>query len=1145
MSNVNSDNTGSLVVRNSPVPIRKYAFCSNFVFGASTSAYQIEGSTGSEHGCGPSIWEPYFAQRPHLQSGAIACDHYGRMEEDVRMMKQLGLKAYRFSISWPRVIPLGRGAINEKGLAFYDRLVDALLRNGIEPYVTLYHWDLPQALEDNGGWLNRDTAVAFAEFSAVIAHRLGDRVKYFGTLNEPEVIVAGYTGDGLAPGYSNPALRVKVAHHLMLAHGLSVQTLRAINKEFKVGVTLNLVPAEPSNASNPGSVAGARTHWLKNYALYLEAIFKARYPEVVLAEAAATGVEIRSGDMEIISQPIGYLGVNWYLRHVVDENGRIIDNLPGALTTQMGWEMQAPALTRMLVKMNGEYNLPPIYITENGAALDDEIEGGRIQDVGRMTYIHEHLNALESATAAGVNIAGYFAWSLMDNLEWSLGFEKTFGIVHVDRSTLKRTVKDSGIWYRDMIKANKGASLLSRLVASLRLKFAPKPTPTPVEVIATAAHFPTVSPDHTHALALLENAMRFLAPDSGTIDAKSGYPFEGWNWNANVAPGVNFRTFTQLTAIGKYMEVLADVVAGQADSVDLSRQRALKALSLAVRTLRCDQRDDQLAAKGLLVNFMGLDNGKRLGHLTSDVKKATFVAAFGEEKGAALWTALQLKGWLKADSSDSTDAIVIRGEKYGWNFFDGELTGFAQEDTRRKVMAILDQRIVLICFGDNANLTTSVAHTIGALLTASIADQPEVARIRGELEAFLNLQKEGYQHLYDPKAGLFYFGWDATRDRLIGWSDAQGNFQAGYMDYFVNEFRAPAVVVAALFELPVNAVGNLGFKMKAYTKQDGEQVYALAPWDGSAFQSLGLGLAGQDMESPSWRQLLKNAVAIHCDFSSRRKLPGFLSECYTGDGMQYTGAVGIPDIACMTEDRITHAASLYCLGVAYTVSPVEVENFLAANWTAISALFTSHGPWEGHNLTTNKTIDFQTTAHTLSLAVGILATGPANMKRYADYAGISAGLSDHLKAGTGYNFLSGDSQIFAWTAKDAQLTSVRNGGSFSVNGDKIQSLGLAFVTNAATGADLSGCKLRLSYRSTGAMAGAVITLKPVGIATKIPKEIVVQLVATEGGADAVIEVPLPAMVGLAMIKEVVITHTTAEPSAVGLTITGLDFVPVV
>lgn len=449
----------------SPVPVRRYAFDPGFLFGASTSAYQIEGGVGEETGRGASIWERYFEERPHLDHGAVACDHYNRMEEDVRMMKRMGLKAYRFSISWSRVLPQGTGKVNEQGLDFYSRLVDALLRNGIEPFVTLYHWDLPQALEDNGGWLNRDTCYAFADYAALIAHHLGDRVKYFGTLNEPEVIVAGYIGEGLAPGLQNPALRTKVAHNLMLAHGLATQALRAINPEFKIGVTLNLVPAEPADETNPASVKAARQHWLKNYAIYLEAIFKARYPDVVLEEMAgsdaafilgdtpATGADVHPGDMALISQRIDYLGVNWYLRHVVDANGHVID-VPAAKKTLMGWEICAPALTRMLVAMNEEYNLPPIYITENGAALPDTYSKGRVRDLGRMTYIHDHLNALESASAAGVKLAGYFAWSLMDNLEWSLGFRMTFGIVHVDRTTLKRTVKDSGLWYRDMIKAN-------------------------------------------------------------------------------------------------------------------------------------------------------------------------------------------------------------------------------------------------------------------------------------------------------------------------------------------------------------------------------------------------------------------------------------------------------------------------------------------------------------------------------------------------------------------------------------------------------------------------------------------------------------------------------------------------------------------
>lgn len=437
----------------SPVPVRKYAFEPGFVFGASTSAYQIEGGVSEDTGRGPSIWERYFEERPHLDHGAVACDHYNHMEEDVRMMKRMGLKAYRFSISWSRVQPTGRGKVNEKGLDFYTRLVDALHRNGIEPFVTLYHWDLPQALEDEGGWLNRDTCYAFADYAALIARHFGDKVKFIGTLNEPEVIVAGYIGEGLAPAKQDNALRTHVVHHLMLAHGLAMTAMRAINPKLKLGVTLNLVPAEPADDTKPEHIAAARNHWLKNYAVYLEAIFKARYPDNVLDEMSANGVKVHPGDMAIISQQIDYLGVNWYLRHVVNGEGEIL-NPPGAKKTLMGWEICAPALTRMLVAMNSEYSLPPIYITENGAALPDTYAKGRVRDVGRMTYIHDHLNALESAVAGGVTISGYFAWSLMDNLEWSLGYKMTFGIVHVDRTTLKRTVKDSGLWFGDMIRAN-------------------------------------------------------------------------------------------------------------------------------------------------------------------------------------------------------------------------------------------------------------------------------------------------------------------------------------------------------------------------------------------------------------------------------------------------------------------------------------------------------------------------------------------------------------------------------------------------------------------------------------------------------------------------------------------------------------------
>lgn len=439
----------------SPVPVRRFAFPAGFVFGASTSAYQIEGALdGALTGRGRSIWEDYFAARPHLDNGEVACDHYNRMKEDVAMIKRMGLKAYRFSVAWPRIMPEGTGPVNERGLDFYSDLVDELLKNGIEPYLTLYHWDLPSAMEAIGGWRNRKVAEHFADYAEVVVRRLGDRVKKWCTFNEPEVIVAGYIGTGLAPGLDDYSQRVRVGHNLMVAHGLAVQRLRAINANLSVGIVLNLVPAEAADRSE-AAVQAAEKHWQRNYRWYMDGIFNGRYPDVVLEEAAATGVEISSADMATIRQPLDYLGINWYLRHVVDGKGQIL-TVPAAHETLMGWEICAPALTRMLLGMKGFYGdkLPPIYITENGAAIKDALEADGVHDFVRMQYIYDHISALEMAVLAGVDIRGYFAWSLMDNLEWSLGYKMTFGIVHVDRNSLKRTVKDSGLWYGATIRAN-------------------------------------------------------------------------------------------------------------------------------------------------------------------------------------------------------------------------------------------------------------------------------------------------------------------------------------------------------------------------------------------------------------------------------------------------------------------------------------------------------------------------------------------------------------------------------------------------------------------------------------------------------------------------------------------------------------------
>ncbi len=457
--------------RRSPVPVRRFHFPEGFVFGASTSAYQIEGALDTNtYGRGRSIWEDYFAARPHLDNGEVACDHYERMVEDVAMIKKMGLKAYRFSVSWPRVMPAGTGAVNAQGLEFYSRLVDELLKNGIEPYLTLYHWDLPAAMQELGGWTNRAVAEHFAAYAQVVVERLGDRVKKWCTFNEPEVIVAGYIGDGLAPGLKNPALRVAVGHNLLLAHGLAAKVLRKAGAAIKtksyegdleVGIVLNLVPAEPASATVSAKTA-ARRQWQRNYGWYMDGLFKGKYPRVVQLEARRTGVNISAADMELIRQPIDYLGINWYLRQVVTGKGRVI-RVPGAKETLMGWEIHAPALTAMLLDMKSEYRqLPPLYITENGAALKDEHTASGVHDLGRMTYTYDHISALEMASLQGVDIRGYFAWSLMDNLEWSLGYSKTFGLVHVDRETQVRTVKDTGLWYSAVIKANSRSKAASR-----------------------------------------------------------------------------------------------------------------------------------------------------------------------------------------------------------------------------------------------------------------------------------------------------------------------------------------------------------------------------------------------------------------------------------------------------------------------------------------------------------------------------------------------------------------------------------------------------------------------------------------------------------------------------------------------------------
>jgi hypothetical protein len=661
-----------------------------------------------------------------------------------------------------------------------------------------------------------------------------------------------------------------------------------------------------------------------------------------------------------------------------------------------------------------------------------------------------------------------------------------------------------------------------------------------VTVTGTADAASPVPAEHRHARELLENALRYVDPIHKMVDPVSGYPFEGWNHDPK--RGLFLRSFTQLTAIGQYMELLASILAGEVDPPFLPRENAQSQLARLVRTLRTDQHDPRLSARGLLGNFLDLATGKRLGPLASDVDKEKFLGAFGPERGEAIWKALEAEGWI-VPRKNHREASIARLANFGYDHFNGHLTPHRDEATRQKILAILDQRVVMIVFGDNANLSASVAKTIGTLLDPSLQDQSGVAEIRRELEQFLEDQKAGYAQLYDARTGLFYFGWDATRDRHYGWEDLQGNWTTGHMDYLVNEFRAPLMFVLLRYGLPFDPVGNMGFKIKRYAMRDGREIGVLAPWEGSAFQALGLGVWMGERDRPSWWTLLGNAVEVEIDYSTRHQLPGFLSESYTGVDTQYTGAVGIPEITVSPRPRITNAASLYTLGAAYTIAPAKVEQFLAVNWPLIEKTLTDHGPWEGYNIHRGAVIEFQTTAHTLALVLGLMGMGAEHMDRYLEGKGLSSRRAEiFAPAPEGkIDLLGHETQVFAWTDKESTQQSSRESRAFHVRSDRVKFLGIAIVANQPRGMNLSGCRLRVGYRATRPIDRLSIALKPVGTDQDssgwIPKEIFTRLADT-GGRTEEVEIPLPAMPGLAHVKEVVFAYDPGEDGRpVDLTLT--------
>ncbi|HJV61870.1 MAG TPA: GH1 family beta-glucosidase [Albitalea sp.] len=427
----------------------------DFTWGVATSAFQIEGAA-REDGKGESIWDT-FCRRPgaiaDASNGELACDHYHRLESDLDLIASLGVDAYRFSIAWPRVQPAGHGAWNERGLAFYDRLVDGLLARNIRPYLTLYHWDLPQALQDRGGWASRDTVHRFVDYALGVQRRLGDRVASIATHNEPWVVaVLGHEQGIFAPGIKSRATAMQVSHHLLLSHGLALAALRAEGCRAPLGIVLNMSPSDPLTASD-ADAAKARMDDARGLRWYLDPLFRGRYPDEVLEELGSEAPDILAGDLAAIAAPMDFLGVNYYTRNVSSAEGPFDARAHGLPVTEMGWEITPKSLTQLLVRLKRDYPVPPLVITENGGAFPDPLVDGRVDDADRTDYLRTHIAAVADAARQGVPMAGYFVWSLMDNFEWASGYAKRFGIVHVDYATLARTPKASARWYRDALAA--------------------------------------------------------------------------------------------------------------------------------------------------------------------------------------------------------------------------------------------------------------------------------------------------------------------------------------------------------------------------------------------------------------------------------------------------------------------------------------------------------------------------------------------------------------------------------------------------------------------------------------------------------------------------------------------------------------------
>jgi len=450
-------------------------FPEGFLWGTATASYQVEGAV-NEDGRGASIWDT-FSHTPGKvyrgDTGDSACDQYHRVEEDLDLMADVGLQAYRFSVAWPRIQPEGTGPANQRGLDYYRRLVDGLRRRNIEPMLTLYHWDLPQALEDGGGWTSRGTSERFAEYTRIVYEALGDSVGFWITLNEPWV--SAWLGYGIgvhAPGHQDTSKALAATHHLLLGHGLALETMRSLgHTDNQLGITLNLAPVRPASEDAEDAEAARRVDGNANR-LYLDPLFSGSYPDDMLEHYAPESdfSFVRDGDLDTISAPVDFLGVNYYMRHTVVDGQRASDLTtamrfsdldaatvlpPGVDTTAMGWPVEPDGLTELLLRLHGEYTQIPLYITENGRAVHDYVDPeGDVDDEERVAFLDAHFRAAHAAMEQGVDLGGYIVWSLLDNFEWAEGYSKRFGIVFVEYGNQRRIPKMSARWYREVIERN-------------------------------------------------------------------------------------------------------------------------------------------------------------------------------------------------------------------------------------------------------------------------------------------------------------------------------------------------------------------------------------------------------------------------------------------------------------------------------------------------------------------------------------------------------------------------------------------------------------------------------------------------------------------------------------------------------------------